>query len=682
MSLSTLYSVVPLASPEKQIRLLRIQPGNPEDAMVCSLEAHDLDENGLEYIAISYTWGDAIPTVLVKINGLDIAIQLNCWHALWQMRLHSRTGHIWIDSICIAQANDREKSTQVARMSDIFQSAKFVAACLGQGSQLRSLQASSKDPGLASQALKEIAQIPYFNRIWIKQELVLARNVILFCGVDSVPWQEVVDAHHLAKTIVTKVTYPLTKDEPNERTRIVSLCVDRAQRFGEQPSRLLADSDAGSDRDESYKTESEDYDPEEADYGDGLEEILGDPYDTDDSTSRFDPNSFENELLGPLEDKGDENPNRVTNKDLENMSTLVGLLRNYGDAKCTDLRDKAYALLPLTSQDDVARRYITVDYNKTLVEFVSSVLKAVFSSSPQSTTFTTFGKIHYVQQWFSNHINETDAQDYLQKQVMPCLLTPINAEAGTDILPRLTITHWIYLLDSSSSACFEDIDWYSEQPLKIEWHQYHFGILVPETALESSDPNTDTSSIQTVAKRVLDECRSGERNVIYAFRRSIFPPYEEIVNHWEPVLIAGSDVRSGDVVVSVSWPSPAPTVDINEKRETSAYAILRRKKGSENFDFCGWAKPYWVPHTSFLADVEERFPARKDIGGLYLHTDDLLSFLLLNRASSSSNWSDLAALKTARGSYASLADYDLGVMSKWLERLVPVKAEPLDPPPI
>ncbi|TAQ83342.1 hypothetical protein B7494_g8332 [Chlorociboria aeruginascens] len=689
MSFSTLYSNVPLASPEKQIRLLRIQPGNPEDIIICRLEAYDLDENGLAYIAISYTWGDSIPTVLVKINGSDIAVQLNCWHTLWQMRLHSHTDHIWIDSICIAQTNDREKSIQVARMGNIFQAAKFVAACLGQGSQLQSLQASSKDPGLASQALKEIAQMPYFNRIWIKQELVLARNIILFCGVDSIPWQEVVDANHLTKTIVKRVTYPLIKDEPSDGTRIARLCVDRAERLGEQPSESPADDrdsdanwDADSDNDEPYMTESEDYDPEEADYGEGLEEIIGDPYDMDESSGGSDAEYFENALAGQDEDKGDKNLSSTTNKNLENRSTLTELLKKYGDAKCTDVRDKVYALLPLASQDDIAREYITVDYSKTLLEFISSVLKVVFYSSPKSNTFTTFEKIHCVQQWFSNHIKETDVQDYLQKRAMSHLPTLVDAEADVfHHLPRLTITHWIYLLDPSSSAYLNDINWYSELPLKVRWPQYHFGMLALETTPEtSSESNTDTRSNQAATKRELEEYRRKEQNVIYAFRRSIFPPYEEITNQWEPTLIAGSDVHSGDVVVSVSWPTPTPTVDINVTKETSSYAILRRRKDSEIFDFCGWAKPYSFGQTGLFVDVEERFPTRLDIGGLYLHLEDMSSFMLLNRISSSSNWLDLAAVKMARGSYASFANYELGAISKWLECLVYAKAESLHLP--
>jgi hypothetical protein len=435
--------------------------------------------------------------------------------------------------------------------------------------------------------------------------------------------------------------------------------------------------DEDTDSDDSYTTESEEYDLWEADYGEGLEEVLG-VHDRflDESSDNSDEDYIEQAPVEQDEDMGDKDPNSASTKDPETSSTLVGLLQMYGDARCTDPRDKVYALLSLVSHDDVARDYINVDYSKTLLEFVSSLLKVLLCSSPESDTFTTFEKIHCLQQWFSNHIEEADAQSYLQRRAIPHLPAPDDAEEGLlRHLPRLTITHWIYLLDENSSAHLDDVNWCSEQPLKVRWPQYHFGLLVPETVIANSGSRSNTGKLsnQDLAEAVIEGCQSRKQNVVYAFRRWIFPPYEEISNQWEPALIAGNDVLPGDVVASISWPPPAPGVDISTTKETSAYAILRRRKGSKLFDLRSWAKPYRFQETSPLADVAERFPTRLDIGGLHLHPEDVLSLMLLNTVSSSSNWLDLAAVKMARGSYASLAGYELDTMSNWVYRLEAIK---------
>jgi hypothetical protein len=190
-----LYDKARLDHPAKQIRLLQYLPQETtsEHNPQYSLKTYDLDEGWPEYIAISYTWGDKEPTLNLTVNGHVMRVRFNCWHALWQLRDHQSSGPIWIDSLCIDQENDVEKSAQVGMMGRIFEMAASVAACIGAGDvlgRLRSLSNTRNSKAL-NKVLEEINHAPYFNRLWIKQEIILSKKTLLYCGLETLEWEEV-----------------------------------------------------------------------------------------------------------------------------------------------------------------------------------------------------------------------------------------------------------------------------------------------------------------------------------------------------------------------------------------------------------------------------------------------------------------------------------------------------------
>ena len=130
-----------------------------------------------------------------------------------------RSPLIWVDAICINQNDNVEKSVQVPRMSDIYGKCQHVLAWLGPvenedqdsicklAEKLRDFKSpgtedlaederiksfmklgksdeeSAADVELVRKALKSIGHRPWFRRIWILQEAVLAqRSPILLCG--------------------------------------------------------------------------------------------------------------------------------------------------------------------------------------------------------------------------------------------------------------------------------------------------------------------------------------------------------------------------------------------------------------------------------------------------------------------------------------------------------------------
>lgn len=87
------------------------------------------------YEALSYTWadenGDSSLSSTIKLDKCPFLVTKNLAAALRQLRLSSSERIFWIDTICIDQKNDGERSHQVAVMRTIYEKANEVAIWLG-----------------------------------------------------------------------------------------------------------------------------------------------------------------------------------------------------------------------------------------------------------------------------------------------------------------------------------------------------------------------------------------------------------------------------------------------------------------------------------------------------------------------------------------------------------------------
>lgn len=127
---------------------------------------------------------------------------------------------IWIDAICIEQANTQERSHQVRMMGDIYSNAETVLIWLGDAdastpSALQSLydvvhfcgaQESERDyhyqdlhdlslpATFDGTALLTFFSAPWFTRTWVLQECKLAKQAICHRGAYTVPWNVVGEA--------------------------------------------------------------------------------------------------------------------------------------------------------------------------------------------------------------------------------------------------------------------------------------------------------------------------------------------------------------------------------------------------------------------------------------------------------------------------------------------------------
>ncbi|KAL5327565.1 hypothetical protein ACEPPN_005265 [Leptodophora sp. 'Broadleaf-Isolate-01'] len=208
------YRYEPLNSKAKEVRLLKILPAmNREvERLELTIFRVSLEEVTGLYFALSYTWGDPKHTSEVWLNGHKLQVTANLESALRRIRSCDGSVLIWADAICINQEDLDERSQQVLYMREIYSGAREVIAWIGLqesdreeialdfvqelgtrfcGDGFQVTEATSEwirrntSPGFetcAWMALCELLQRPWFDRIWIVQEVVMPENVTMLCG--------------------------------------------------------------------------------------------------------------------------------------------------------------------------------------------------------------------------------------------------------------------------------------------------------------------------------------------------------------------------------------------------------------------------------------------------------------------------------------------------------------------
>ncbi|KAK3390144.1 heterokaryon incompatibility protein-domain-containing protein [Podospora didyma] len=203
-----IYLKKPLSLTKPMIRLLEILPGTSPQIRT-SLFCIDFSQDRA-YEALSYVWGlqalsSPAATTLVDVDGISVGVTPNLYSALLTLRHNNTSRLLWVDAICINQADNAEKATQVSMMSDIFMRADRVLVFLGDarpGSDLlfRYFNRDTRqDITLADWAnrlettseslLREFVDFcdrGWWSRVWIQQEYAVApQDPIFYLGRHS-----------------------------------------------------------------------------------------------------------------------------------------------------------------------------------------------------------------------------------------------------------------------------------------------------------------------------------------------------------------------------------------------------------------------------------------------------------------------------------------------------------------
>ncbi len=183
--------------PKGTIRLLTLQPGSSY-LIHCTTTIAHLDEEP-QYKALSYIWGTEEPNRKISINGKFFRLRPNLWACLKRLQRLKDPTSIWIDAICINQNDIPERNQQISVMSKIYSQAEVVIAWTGDdpsGSlqpleRLCDLCPLEWPQGPLLKATRALVSRPYWDRLWIVQELCLAQEVLVWygdCGEVQMQW--------------------------------------------------------------------------------------------------------------------------------------------------------------------------------------------------------------------------------------------------------------------------------------------------------------------------------------------------------------------------------------------------------------------------------------------------------------------------------------------------------------
>jgi hypothetical protein len=136
--MADIYHSVPLSHERRTIRLLHVHSNGDIDlskAVSCDLSVIDLDVDHPPFAALTYVWNiDADEKhAVISCGGQVLSLTRNGHDALRHLRQRLGAFTIWIDAICIDQANHKEKLSQVQLMGDIYSNAVTVYVWMGSG---------------------------------------------------------------------------------------------------------------------------------------------------------------------------------------------------------------------------------------------------------------------------------------------------------------------------------------------------------------------------------------------------------------------------------------------------------------------------------------------------------------------------------------------------------------------
>ncbi|KAF2493256.1 HET-domain-containing protein [Lophium mytilinum] len=224
---------------QNEIRILELYPGAFESDLRGTLHVASIDfeyvelenyrrltnhaislqhEKPIWYTALSYVWGaPKFDVPMFFPSGSVVNISRSLESAVRHLRTEQRSIWLWIDQICINQADTTEKEHQIPLMRLIYSHASNTVIWLGDDGedspslafetlmtvhsslQFNDNQFAPKDferlylPHPDAQAWREVKQLfrrSWFRRLWVIQELLLSTEVYVKCGKVEASWED------------------------------------------------------------------------------------------------------------------------------------------------------------------------------------------------------------------------------------------------------------------------------------------------------------------------------------------------------------------------------------------------------------------------------------------------------------------------------------------------------------
>lgn len=166
------------------------------------------------YKAISYAWGNPVDTKVISVlqHGRQgwLKIPSNLGFALRAVQHDTEFVLVWVDSICINQKDNRDKTQQLSRIPEIYGKAEQVVLWLGVERD-NSAKAYKLLYGLTHaefqlshetdlSSVVSLFDRDYWSRLWVVQEILHAKNILVQCGPRQLSWNDYALASTLFQT--------------------------------------------------------------------------------------------------------------------------------------------------------------------------------------------------------------------------------------------------------------------------------------------------------------------------------------------------------------------------------------------------------------------------------------------------------------------------------------------------
>ena len=204
------------------------------------------------YHALSWAWGQGNWDRLIKINGYEFYISESLHEILSHVRAGASSSNpsdgpflLWIDALCINQANEDEKSIQVLHMRETYKDACSVIVWLGNQRERRaatgraasfltahippipdglsyiaeapSYLLNPENADVVRTICQDVLRRPWWWRMWVIQEVSLARSIVVICDGHRFSWEHLVYFSMWIRIFDIKLLCPDTQDpdDPN-----------------------------------------------------------------------------------------------------------------------------------------------------------------------------------------------------------------------------------------------------------------------------------------------------------------------------------------------------------------------------------------------------------------------------------------------------------------------------------
>ncbi|KAF4633974.1 hypothetical protein G7Y89_g4138 [Cudoniella acicularis] len=236
----TSFKYTPLKTDENEIRLVVLLPPNDSEEIVCRIIHKHMTDDDVTYEALSYVWGSSEDIHSIQLMGSveepesvtkhNFPVTKNLHEALCLLRRPESCRVLWIDAICINQSDDAERSSQVALMRSIYSNAFHAVVYFGPEDEFSKpgidfltrvattiapdqlpeagvWQASKnieehpmrevlKEPKALEVAVAFLSR-PWWSRVWIAQEITVAKKATLLWGKQTLIWEACARTIHI-----------------------------------------------------------------------------------------------------------------------------------------------------------------------------------------------------------------------------------------------------------------------------------------------------------------------------------------------------------------------------------------------------------------------------------------------------------------------------------------------------